>query len=208
MGPKADEWMGVAIGGLVNLLTGTVSRWVDCEPSTRQRIYFGNHSSLLDFVVIWAALPLAVRRLTRPAAARDYWTASPVRRYLAAQIFKSILIDRSGNLSGAAQSLEAVVAGMGDECSLIIFPEGTRGSGEKIGPFKSGIYHIARRKPGLELVPVFMENLNRILPKGGALPAPLIGSVSFGKPLVLEPGESRVVFLERARTAIENLARV
>jgi 1-acyl-sn-glycerol-3-phosphate acyltransferase len=162
----------------------------------------------LDFVVIWAALPVEVRRLTRPAAARDYWDASPVRRYLARQIFRSILIERSGNLSDAAHSLEATLAGMGEEYSLIIFPEGTRVSGEKLGPFKSGIYHIAKHRPGLELVPVYMENLNRILPKGGFLPAPLIGSISFGKPLVLGPGESKPAFLERARKAIENLARI
>ena len=196
------------LGALVYLATGIVSRWVDCEPSTRQRVYYGNHSSHLDIVVLWAALPIEVRRLTRPAAARDYWERSPLRRYLVHQIFNAILVDRSGSLSGAAQSLEAALTGMADQYSLIIFPEGTRGSGEEIVRFKSGLYHIAKRKPGLELVPVYMENLNRILPKGEILPVPLIGSISFGKPLVLGEGENKVAFLERARMSIENLARV
>lgn len=203
---KTDEWAGRALCGLVNLITGVVSRWVDCEPSTKQRVYFGNHSSHLDIVVLWAALPLEVRRLTRPAAARDYWEKSKVRRYLVSRIFNAILINRAGDFSEAMESLEATLSGMGDEYSLIIFPEGTRGSGEEMARFKSGIYHIAKRKPGLELVPVYMENLNRILPKGSFFPIPLIGSISFGKPIILGENESRVAFLERARAAVESLA--
>ena len=39
----------------------------------RQRIYFGNHSSHLDFIVIWSALPPRLRRHARPVAGRDYW---------------------------------------------------------------------------------------------------------------------------------------
>lgn len=121
------------------------------------------------------------------------------------------MIDRAqpgASLAAAQQSLEAVLDGMADRYSLIIFPEGTRGTGEVIAPFKSGIYHMAKRKPGVELVPVFMENLNRILPKGEILPVPLIGSISFGKPLTLAADESKTMFLERARQAILDLAKI
>ncbi len=196
--------------GLVNVLCGTASRWVDCQPSTRQRIYFGNHTSHLDILILWSGLPLKVRRVTRPAAARDYWETSPLRRYLVHQVFNAIMIDRArpgGSVAAAAQSLEAILDGMADRFSLIIFPEGTRGTGEVIAPFKSGIYHMAKRKPGVEFVPVFMENLNRILPKGEILPVPLIGSISFGKPLTLAPDENKTMFLERARQAILDLAK-
>jgi 1-acyl-sn-glycerol-3-phosphate acyltransferase len=191
------------------MFCGTASRWVDCEPSTRQRVYYGNHTSHLDFLILWAGLPLEVRRVTRPAAARDYWETSRLRRYLVHRVFNAIMIERprAGNrLGDAANSLEAVLDGMGEGFSLIIFPEGTRGTGEVIAPFKSGIYHIAKRKPQLELVPVYMENLNRILPKGEVLPVPLIGSISFGKPLTLAPGEGKLNFLKRARQAILDLA--
>ena len=211
MSSFVPELVGRSLGGFVNLLCGTCSRWVDCQPSTRQRIYYGNHTSHLDFVILWSGLPIEVRRVTRPAAARDYWEKSSLRRYLAYRVFNTIMIDRAAegaSVAAAAHSLEAILEGMGDRFSLIIFPEGTRGTGEAIAPFKSGIYHMAKRKPGVEFVPVYMENLNRILPKGEVLPVPLIGSISFGKPFTLEAGESKSTFLERARQAILELAKV
>jgi 1-acyl-sn-glycerol-3-phosphate acyltransferase len=203
--------IGRALGAAVRFATGTTDRWVDCEPSTRQRVYFGNHSSHLDIVILWASLPRDVRQLVRPVAARDYWESTRLRRYLVHRVFNAIMIDRAGHgggFSDAAHALDAAVDGMGDRHSLIIFPEGTRGTGATVAPFKSGIYHIAHRKPGLECVPVYMENLNRILPKGEFLPAPLIGSISFGRPLVLGADESRTAFLDRARQALVDLARM
>jgi 1-acyl-sn-glycerol-3-phosphate acyltransferase len=207
---RQDEWVGRVLCGLVRALSGVAQRWVDCEPSTRQRIYYGNHSSHLDIAVLWSALPIEVRRLTRPAAARDYWEATRLRRYLVHRVFHAIMVDRAGHggtLADAARSLDATVDGMANRYSLIIFPEGTRSSGEEMAAFKSGIYHIAKRKPGVELVPVYMENLSRMLPKGEMLPLPLIGSISFGRPLVLSEGEGKTPFLLRARQALLDLAR-
>jgi len=206
-----NEGLGRLLCGLVRFISGTAACWVDCEPSTRQRIYYGNHASHLDIAVMWASLPPEVRRLTRPVAARDYWETSRFRRYLVHQIFNAILIDRAGHgagFSAAEQSLEATVAGMESTYSLIIFPEGTRGAGAEIAPFKSGLYHIARRLPGVELVPVYMENLNRILPKGEMLLVPLVSSISFGRPLVLNEGENKTTFLGRARQALLDLAEI
>jgi 1-acyl-sn-glycerol-3-phosphate acyltransferase len=150
-------------------------------------------------------LPRAIRRLTRPAAARDYWDTTPLRRYLALTVLNAIFIERPGHGGGpraAFESIEAAAEGMGTTHSLIIFPEGTRGEGDEIGPFMSGIYHLAKRMPGVELVPVFMENLNRILPKGEMFPIPMVSSISFGAPLVLGAGEKKPVFLDRARQAV------
>jgi 1-acyl-sn-glycerol-3-phosphate acyltransferase len=101
--------------------------------------------------------------------------------------------------------MDRLVDALGEESSLILFPEGTRGSGEQVGAFRSGLYHLCRRKPGLELVPVYMENLNRILPKGEVLPVPLLSSVTFGPPMQLQPAEDKRKFLERARQALVKL---
>jgi 1-acyl-sn-glycerol-3-phosphate acyltransferase len=181
---------------------------VNCAPSTRQRIYYGNHSSHLDIVILWSSLPREVRRLTRPAAARDYWEKSALRRYLAHNIFNAVMIDRSdhgGSLRDARRAIDNTIEGMGHTHSLIIFPEGTRGEGMTVAPFKSGLYYLSKRLPGIEAVPVYMENLNRILPKGEFFPIPLISSISFGAPLVLGDGETKREFLERARQAILEL---
>jgi 1-acyl-sn-glycerol-3-phosphate acyltransferase len=199
---------------ITRLVCGTNARWVGVEPSLSQRVYFANHTSHLDFMVLWAALPEPLRLRTRPVAGKTYWEKNPLGRYLATKVFNSILIDRAKDLpesSGgdrmekARQGLDHILEALGSRYSLILFPEGTRGDGLKMNNFKSGLYYLARNRPQLEFVPVYLENLNRILPKGEFLPVPLIGSATFGSPLKLEPGESKTAFLERARQAIERL---
>ena len=189
---------------LVRLFTGANGRWAGCAPDTRQRIYFANHTSNLDALVLWAVLPAEVRVLTRPVAARDYWTAGKIRLHIAEKIFHAILIERkrpTAHDNPIAQILEA----MGDQRSIIIFPEGGRFSGPDPQPFKSGLYHLAQKRPDAELVPVLMDNLNRILPKGEVLPVPLLGGVTFGTPMELLPDESKPAFLERARAEVMRL---
>jgi len=203
-----DGLISLLLVGFTRLATGAIGCWVNCEPSTRQRIYYANHSSHLDILLLWASLPRDVRNLTRPAAARDYWDASPSRRYLASRVFNAIMIDRPGHGAGpraALKSIENTIGGLGETHSLIIFPEGTRGDGYTMGPFRSGIYHLAKRIPGVELVPVYLENLNRILPKGTLVPVPLLSSISFGPPLTLGAGEKKADFLARARGAVLEL---
>ena len=189
--------------GLSRLISGASVRWVDCRPDPRQRIYFANHTSHLDFVVIWSALPPAARGMTRPVAGSDYWERGRLRRYLVSRVFNALLIDRE-RVTAHNNPIDRVVGALDEGYSLILFPEGTRGDGE-IGPFKSGLYHICTRKAGVELVPVYLENLNRVLPKGESLPVPVLSSVTFGPPMVLNTGESKPAFLERARAAVLSL---
>src|SRR5580704_13217966 len=82
------------LAALAKLLSGASVRWIDCQPDTCQRVYFANHTSHLDALVVWAALPHELRMRTRPVAAKDYWTKGAIRRYLATRVFDALLIDR------------------------------------------------------------------------------------------------------------------
>ncbi len=196
------------LAACARLLSGTSVRWLDCAPSTRQRVYFANHSSHFDFLVLWSALPAAVRRLTRPVAARDYWMAGRVRRYFASSVFNAVLIDRRHLEGQPNDAIEVMLEAIGGRYSLILFPEGTRGSGSVPAAFRSGLYNLALRRPDLELVPVYLRNLNRVLPKGEFLPVPLSSSVTFGAPIGVGPGEPREAFLARARECVVRLSRL
>ena len=169
-----------------------------------QRVYFANHSSHLDFIVLWSALPTALRAVTRPVAAKDYWEKTALRRYLALKIYRAILIDRT-QISAHNNPIDLIADEMGTQWSVILFPEGTRGSGEQIGAFKSGIYHLCQRKPHLQCVPVYLENLNRVLPKGEFLPLPILSSISLGAPLHHQENENKNDFLKRLREAVVEL---
>jgi hypothetical protein len=74
-----------------------------------------------------------------------------------------------------------------------------------MGEFKSGLYYLSKKRPDLELVPVYIDNLNRILPRGEIFPVPLLSSVTIGPPIWLEQGESKVAFLARARESVRRL---
>jgi 1-acyl-sn-glycerol-3-phosphate acyltransferase len=189
----------------IRALTGATSRWLAPPPDTaRQCIYFANHTSNLDAVVLWASLPAELRHKSRPVAARDYWEASTLRRYLASHVFHAVLIDRT-KVTVQNNPIKRMLEAMGNAYSLIIFPEGGRSLDEHVRPFKSGLFHLAQHKPDAALIPVYIDNLNRILPKGEFLPVPLLSSISFGEPLPPMPNEPKAAFLERARQAVCDL---
>ena len=196
--------MKALLVAVAKLVSGASVRWVGCEPEVRQRVYFANHTSNLDAIVVWALLPPPVRALTRPVAARDYWIQDPLRRYLANRVLNAVLIERK-KPTVHDNPLADMLAALGDRHSLIIFPEGGRQTGVGLAPFKGGLFHLAKDRPEVEFMPVLIENLNRILPKGEFLPVPLLGSVSFGAPIKLESGEEKARFLERAQAAVEAL---
>ncbi len=192
---------------LARFLSGASVRWIDSQPDTCQRVYFANHTSHLDAVVIWSSLPQRVRSLTRPVAAKDYWTSGPIRRHLSRKVFNAILIDRT-EIKVHQSPVDLMIREIGNQYSLIVFPEGGRSEGKEIGEFKSGLYYLCKKRPDLELIPVYLDNMNRILPRGEVLPVPMLSCLTFGPPLWLEAGEPKTRFLERARDSIRRLKEV
>jgi 1-acyl-sn-glycerol-3-phosphate acyltransferase len=189
---------------IARLLSGATVRWIDSQPDACQRVYFANHTSHLDAIVLWSALPSGIRALTRPVAAKDYWNAGPARRFMAHKVFNALLIDRT-EIKVHQSPVDIMIREIGDVHSLVVFPEGGRSTGREVGQFKSGLYYLCKKRPDLELIPVYIDNMNRILPRGEVLPVPLLTSISFGPPMWLEAGEPKNDFLERARDAVLRL---
>lgn len=186
----------------IRLLTGATPRWLGCDPSHAQRVYFANHSSHLDFLLLYASLPPHLRLHVRPVAAADYWNKTKLRRHLMHQVFHGVLLDRH---SWQVNPLEPCLQALAKGDSLILFPEGTRGSGESLQPFKPGLAHLAKLKPGVEFIPVWIDNAYRILPKGFLFPVPLLCSLTFGAPLRWKQDSTIEDFTHQAHTALLNL---
>jgi 1-acyl-sn-glycerol-3-phosphate acyltransferase len=191
---------------VTRFLVGGQGVWVGSAPDPRHRIYFANHGSHLDTILLWAALPPHLRERTHPVAAADYWGKTRFRRHIATRVLNAVLLERHGisRPTGGppAPLIERLEAGE----SLIIFPEGTRADERLPGEFKAGLYHLASRFPQAELVPVFLDNLRRALPKGSFFPVPISCVVRFGPPIALEAGEDKADFLARSRDAIVALS--
>jgi 1-acyl-sn-glycerol-3-phosphate acyltransferase len=191
-----------AIIFFARMITAVRGIWVGIEPSRRQRVYFANHVSHGDFILLWTVLPERLRRKTRPVAGSDYWMKSPLRQFIGRDVFKSVLIDRDPE-TRTEDPVEKMVEALDGNASLIVFPEGTRNSGDQpLLPFKSGLYHLARERPAVDLVPVWIANLNRVMPKGEFVPIPLICTVTFGAPLHVGAEEAKDAFLARASAAL------
>lgn len=204
---QISSWLSASVIVIfARLITAVHARWQGCEPRETQRIYFANHCSHGDFVLLWTVLPAAMRQATRPVAGADYWSGSALKRFIGSDVFRSVLIERNPvnrEHDPVGQMTQALDAGD----SLIVFPEGTRNTGNtRLLPFKSGLFHLAESRPDVELIPVWISNLNRVLPKGEIIPIPLICSVTFGAPLLRIPAEGKAGFLARAEQSLLALA--
>lgn len=197
---------------LCRLLTGVRAFWHSLPDTEQATIYYANHSSHLDGLVIWASLPRALRNRVHPVAAADYWNKTALRRYLATRIFNAVLVERRSTSAEPSTELSSrdpllpLVEKLSAGHSLIFFPEGTRGTGDEVAAFKSGLFHLRQRVPQVRLVPVWLENMNRVLPKGSRLVVPIICTATFGTALEdPEEEEAKRTFLARAKQALEAL---
>ena len=208
------EAAGLFLAGLARLITGAQGHWHGAPPMAEQRIYFANHQSHFDWVLLWAALPRDLRASTRPIAARDYWTASKLKHWITREIFNAVYVSRPSPKGGPnagttdEDPLEPLMEALRHGDSLVIFPEGTRGNRAEPAVFKSGLYHLAQAFPEVKLIPAWIDNVQRVMPKGEIVPVPILCSVTFGAPLLLAPGEDKRAFLDRARNAVIALRSV
>jgi 1-acyl-sn-glycerol-3-phosphate acyltransferase len=194
------DFTGLVLALIARLITGAQGHWLGCPPKAEQRIYFANHQSHLDWVLIWAALPRDLRAQTRPIAAKDYWTATPFKQWLTSEVFNAVYVNRQR--TDDQDPLEPLAEALRQGDSLVIFPEGTRSNKGEPLPFKSGLYHLAQQFPEVQLIPAWIDNVQRVMPKGEVVPVPVLCSVTFGAPIALGPDEDKRAFLDRARDAV------
>jgi 1-acyl-sn-glycerol-3-phosphate acyltransferase len=194
------EAAGLLLAFVARLITGAQGHWKGSPPKAEQRIYFANHQSHFDWVLIWAALPHDLRAITRPIAARDYWTGSPFKHWITREVFNAVYVSRER--SADEDPLDPLMEALRHGDSLVIFPEGTRGNKDDPAPFKAGLYHLAEAFPDVHLIPAWIDNVQRVMPKGEVVPVPILCSVTFGAPLILRPDEDKRAFLDRAREAV------
>lgn len=210
-----SQWCSLLLARFIDSLLCLVTSFItgvrpqsprDLSFTPQQKIYFANHNSHGDFVLVWVSLPKKWRMKTKPVAGADYWLGNRIKQFIVERVFNALLIDRkNGNGVDAVAQMNQV---LDNNQSLIIFPEGTRNTEDDVllKPFKSGIYHLAKNNPQAQLIPVWIDNMNRVLPKGKLLPVPLLCTVSLGDAIQLNENESKEEFLNRTRDAMLALA--
>ena len=190
------------------LLTGTRSLWIGCQPVPKQRIYYANHNSHIDFILLWSSLPKKKKKKTKPVAASDYWLKDGFRQFLIQDTFNGVTIRR--NQQDNTDPLQPVKDALEQGYSIIFFPEGTRNLNDDIDllPFKSGLYNLHKQFPEIEIVPVWISNLRRVMPKGAFIPLPLLSTVCFGCPLEQHLEMDKTSFIDYAQKQLLELKEV
>ncbi|AOA58111.1 lysophospholipid acyltransferase family protein [Acinetobacter larvae] len=189
-------------------ITGARSMWVGCQPEPKQRIYYANHNSHIDFILLWSSLPKAIRKETRPIAASDYWAKDRFRRFLIEDTFCGVTIQRQRQQnSELSDPLAPIKTVLSEGSSIIFFPEGTRNLEDDVDllKFKSGLYHLHQQFPDIEIIPVWISNLKRVMPKGSFIPLPLLSTVIFGEPLTVTLDMDKQAFLDHAAAQLLKL---
>lgn len=201
----AARLVGQSIRVFARAITAVRADWQGIEPVPKQRVYFANHTSNGDMPMIWSCLPPVMRRTVRPVAAADYWLKNKLRAFVGPEVFNCVLVDRRPEVKD--KPMDKIIAALDEGSSLIIFPEGNRNmTDDPLLPFKAGLYNMGVARPGVDLVPTWIANLNTIMPKGEVIPLPLICTVTFGEPIHVKEGESKDEFLLRASNALAALA--
>lgn len=197
---------------LIKLIFYLVAKIVIGKPNHQLRsldsypvIYYANHSSNLDSIIIWLSLTSEERQNTCFIGASDYWDKGIIRKYVLQYIFNGKTIQRKGSLfsNNPINILENILI---EGKSIVIFPEGTRNLiSEDIQDFKSGLYHLAKKMPNIPLIPIYLSNTQKMMPKGTFIPLPIICQSYFGSAFFFTPNENKLLFLTNAKAKIEDL---
>jgi 1-acyl-sn-glycerol-3-phosphate acyltransferase len=176
----------------IHLFIGLRVRGREHLPASNPFILVANHSSHLDTVSLLSLFSITRLRNIRPVAAADYFERNRLISKFMRIAFNILPIARK-NISAENNPLRQMQAAIEAGYSLIIFPEGTRGSGDEIGPFRAGVAHLLERMPGLSVVPAYLVNMGRSLPKGEIIPVPFFCEIRLGAPRLVEGSRQEIV---------------
>jgi len=189
----------------IHLFIGLRVRGRESLNASSPFILIANHSSHLDTVSLLSLFSIRRLRNIRPVAAADYFERNRLISKFSRIAFNILPIARK-NISAENNPLRQMQAAIEAGYSLIIFPEGTRSTGDEIGPFKTGVAHLLERMPGLPVVPAYLVNMGRSLPKGEFIPVPFFCEIRLGAPLLVEGSKQEIV--KKLEAAVRELKEI
>jgi 1-acyl-sn-glycerol-3-phosphate acyltransferase len=196
-------WFLLFVRPFLTLFLGLRVRGREFLPAGDPFILVANHTSHLDTVSLLGLFPLRRLRAIQPVGAADYFGRGPWTSVFARTLFNVLLIERK-HITADNDPVRAMETALRAGKSLIVFPEGTRGTGQELQAFHTGVARVLLRLPEVPVVPAFLLNTGRSLPKGEWIPVPFFCEVRLGRARLLSGAKEEIV--EALRRAVLELA--
>jgi len=167
-------------------------------------IIIANHSSHFDTPAVLTALPGRIRNRTVVAAAADKFYGSRKKRTWWYSLFHGTFPVHRG---GGTKQLDYPVSLLRRGWSVLIYPEGGRSKGP-VQKFKHGVAIMAMQAK-VPVIPIYIEGLRNVMPKGQREPRPAAVSARIGAPVSLADAASvpeGTALLENAMRALAGVA--
>ena len=191
-------FFALVVKPFMTFFIGLRVRGAEHLPSADPFILLANHNSHLDTVSLLSLFPFSRLRRLRPVAAADYFERNRWVSLFTRTLFNILPIERK-QITSENNPLRVMQDALSAGDSLILFPEGTRAAGEGVGHFQAGIAHLLLRAPGVPVVPAYLVNMGRSLPKGTFIPVPFFCEIRLGPPRVLQGTKQEILAsLEKA----------
>ncbi len=171
----------------------------------KQFILIANHNSHMDTMAIMSAIPSRYIHKVHPIAARDFFGGSLFKKILMRYLVNATLIqrDREDPNNDPIESMDKMLK---KSRSLILFPEGSRGVPGIMTKFKKGLGYLIQRNPEINVIPVYLDNVYKTLPRGKNLILPYNCSIKFGDPIEFKSMEMEDILLSSEK-AMQNLMK-
>ncbi len=168
-------------------------------PEKGPAIIIANHNSHLDTFLLLTLFKTSLLDRLKPVAAADYFLKGGFSSWVSLRLIGILPVTRERKRE-ESDPLQACYRALERGDILIIFPEGSRGAPEEMSNFKTGIARIARQFPEVPVVPIYLQNAGRALPKGKHIPVPFVFTAIIGEALTY-PGD-RAEFMDQLRSAM------
>lgn len=170
-----------------------------------QFIIAANHNSHADAVTLMTAVPTNKLANTHPIAAADYFGKNKFTSFISWLFINVKLIPRKKSSDEDNDNpINIMDELLKKKKSIIIFPEGSRGKPGKLSPFKKGIGILSEKNQNVPIIPVYLEGISRVLPKGNKIILPSLTKIYFGEAIHITD-ESAEEIVERVEKAIHRL---
>jgi 1-acyl-sn-glycerol-3-phosphate acyltransferase len=183
----------IGMRNFLRLFIGTTFSNNDSIRNEKQYIIVANHNSHVDTMAILSSLPTKSLPYVHPVAAGDYFGKNKFTSFFFKVMVNTKLINRQ---NGGRETINSMDRMLKRGRSIIIFPEGSRGKPGVMQELKKGVAILLKNNPEIPYIPIYLDNLDKVMPKGDGMPVPHNSSINIGQARKINSEDSIESILE------------